>query len=157
VTPCPEKISSALLKGTDARPQFSLQHSHQLVQGVPGRWRPDGVDYMENRESLRMNGSLHMNESLDMNRRRFLAIGGSAFGAVLLRRFPRPMFAATKNSTAATRGGIGADIPWMTYRAADMKTTGTVLGPKYAPFLVETESSGQKCGTVCPTQKMGRG
>jgi len=26
-----------------------------------------------------------------------------------------------------------------------MKTTGTVLGPKYAPYLVETESSGQKC------------
>ena len=26
-----------------------------------------------------------------------------------------------------------------------MRTTGTVLGPKYAPFLVETESSGQKC------------
>jgi len=26
-----------------------------------------------------------------------------------------------------------------------MKTTGTVLGPQYAPFLVETESSGQEC------------
>ena len=26
-----------------------------------------------------------------------------------------------------------------------MKTTGTVLGPKYDPYLVETESSGQKC------------
>jgi hypothetical protein len=39
----------------------------------------------------------------------------------------------------------GADIPWLTYEAEDMKTTGTVLGPKYAPGLVETESSGQKC------------
>src|SRR3954469_2163573 len=39
----------------------------------------------------------------------------------------------------------GADIPWTTYEAEEMKTTGTVLGPKYAPFLVETESSHQKC------------
>jgi hypothetical protein len=43
------------------------------------------------------------------------------------------------------RAGIGADIPWTTYEAEDMKTTGTILGPKYEPFLVETESSGQKC------------
>jgi hypothetical protein len=41
--------------------------------------------------------------------------------------------------------GTGADIPWTTYEAEEMKTTGTVLGPKYAPFLVETESSHQKC------------
>src|ERR1039458_6751865 len=26
-----------------------------------------------------------------------------------------------------------------------MTTTGTILGPKYDPYLVETESSGQKC------------
>src|SRR5690348_5289026 len=43
------------------------------------------------------------------------------------------------------RAGVGADIPWTTYEAEEMKTTGTVLGPKYAPFLVETESSQQKC------------
>jgi len=36
-------------------------------------------------------------------------------------------------------------MPWTTYEAEDMKTTGTVLGPGYAPFLVETESSGRKC------------
>ncbi len=39
----------------------------------------------------------------------------------------------------------GADIPWTTYEAEDMKTTGVTLGPKYDPYLVETESSGQKC------------
>lgn len=39
----------------------------------------------------------------------------------------------------------GADMPWTTYEAEAMKTTGTVLGPKYDPYLVETESSGQKC------------
>ncbi len=33
----------------------------------------------------------------------------------------------------------------MTYQAEDMKTSGTVLGPNYEPFLVETESSNQKC------------
>jgi hypothetical protein len=39
----------------------------------------------------------------------------------------------------------GADIPWTTYEAEDMTNTGTTLGPKYDPYLVETESSGQKC------------
>jgi len=47
--------------------------------------------------------------------------------------------------SGSARAGVGADMPWTTYEAEDMKTTGTVLGPKYAPFLVETESSGQKC------------
>ena len=47
--------------------------------------------------------------------------------------------------SGSARAGIGADMPWTTYEAEDMKTTGAVLGPKYAPFLVETESSGQKC------------
>ncbi|HWY32199.1 MAG TPA: glycosyl hydrolase family 28-related protein [Candidatus Acidoferrum sp.] len=46
---------------------------------------------------------------------------------------------------AAARAGAGADVPWTTYEAEDMKTTGTVLGPKYEPSHVETESSGQKC------------
>lgn len=39
----------------------------------------------------------------------------------------------------------GAAIPWTTYEAEQMRTTGTVLGPKYDPYLVETESSGQRC------------
>ena len=47
--------------------------------------------------------------------------------------------------SGCARAGIGADMPWTTYEAEDMKTTGAVLGPKYAPFLVETESSHQKC------------
>jgi alpha-1,3-glucanase-like protein len=40
---------------------------------------------------------------------------------------------------------VGADIPWTTYEAEAMRTTGTVLGPRYDPYQVETESSGQKC------------
>jgi hypothetical protein len=40
---------------------------------------------------------------------------------------------------------IGADLPWTTYEAEAMKTTGVVLGPKYSPHLLETEASGQKC------------
>ena len=36
-------------------------------------------------------------------------------------------------------------MPWETYQAEDMKTTGTVLGPRYDPFRVEAESSSQKC------------
>ena len=42
-------------------------------------------------------------------------------------------------------GGIGADRPWTTCEAESMTTTGTVLGPKYGPFLVETEASDQRC------------
>lgn len=39
----------------------------------------------------------------------------------------------------------GAETPWTTYEAEDTRTTGAVLGPKYDPWLVETESSGQRC------------
>lgn len=39
----------------------------------------------------------------------------------------------------------GATIPWVTYEAEQMTTTGLVLGPKYEPYKVETEASGQKC------------
>jgi hypothetical protein len=39
----------------------------------------------------------------------------------------------------------GAIIPWTTYEAEAMHTDGTVLGPKYEPYQVETESSGQRC------------
>jgi hypothetical protein len=50
-------------------------------------------------------------------------------------------------ATGACHAGekIGADIPWTTYEAEVMQHTGVVLGPQYAPYLVETESSGQKC------------
>jgi hypothetical protein len=40
---------------------------------------------------------------------------------------------------------VGAQTPWTTYEAEAMRTTGTVLGPKYDPYEVETESSGQQC------------
>jgi hypothetical protein len=36
-------------------------------------------------------------------------------------------------------------MPWTSYEAEMMKTTGAVLGPKYDPNTVEIESSGQKC------------
>jgi len=42
-------------------------------------------------------------------------------------------------------GAVGADRAWTTYEAETMKTSGVVLGPKYDPYLVETESSEQKC------------
>jgi hypothetical protein len=85
-----------------------------------------------------------------MNRREVLATGAALAGTAWLRRLPEPLLAATANRSVAmspdsTHDGVGADMPWTTYEAQDMKTTGTVLGPKYEPFLVETESSGQKC------------
>src|SRR5277367_3921842 len=48
----------------------------------------------------------------------------------------------------SVRAGIGADMPWTTYEAEDMATTGKVLGPNYGPNVVEAESSGQKCVTL---------
>ena len=51
-------------------------------------------------------------------------------------------FAVFANSLGAN---VGADTPWTTYVAEAMRTTGAVLGPKYDPNQVETESSGQKC------------
>ncbi len=38
----------------------------------------------------------------------------------------------------------GAAIPWTTYEAEHLPTTGTVIGPGYDPFTVEAESSGQQ-------------
>jgi hypothetical protein len=46
---------------------------------------------------------------------------------------------------------VGADMPWTTYEAEGMKTSGLVLGPRYDPNLVETESSGQKCVKLAAT------
>ncbi|MBI2513127.1 MAG: right-handed parallel beta-helix repeat-containing protein [Opitutae bacterium] len=45
----------------------------------------------------------------------------------------------------APSGKIGADIPWTTIEAEDMRGTGTTLGPIYAPHRVEMESSCQRC------------
>ncbi len=39
---------------------------------------------------------------------------------------------------------IGADIPWTTIEAEEMRTSGVVLGPAYEPHRVEVESSGQR-------------
>src|SRR4051812_8646725 len=87
---------------------------------------------------------------MGMNRRRFLVTGLGATGALLWRGSDGPLFAAQRKREVsaisdATRTATGADIPWTTYLAAEMKTNGTVLGPKYGPFLVEMESSRQRC------------
>jgi hypothetical protein len=39
----------------------------------------------------------------------------------------------------------GALVPWTTYEAEDMASTGTCLGPGTKPNTVEWESSGRKC------------
>jgi hypothetical protein len=54
-------------------------------------------------------------------------------------------------SACAASANVGADMPWTTYEAKGMKTTGVVLGPKYDPNVVETESSGQKCVKLAAT------
>jgi len=50
---------------------------------------------------------------------------------------------------------VGAEMPWTTYEAEAMRTDGAVLGPKYGPFLVEMESSGQRCVKLAgPTESV---
>src|SRR5439155_597160 len=39
----------------------------------------------------------------------------------------------------------GASVPWTTYEAENMATTGTIFGPQYGPNVVASESSGRKC------------
>jgi hypothetical protein len=46
---------------------------------------------------------------------------------------------------SSAKASGGATVPWTTYEAEDMVTTGTILGPQYAPNLVASESSGRKC------------
>jgi hypothetical protein len=53
--------------------------------------------------------------------------------------------AACAVSVTSLEAKVGADTPWTTYEAEAMRTTGAVLGPRYDPYQVETESSGQKC------------
>ncbi|MGA2832256.1 MAG: glycosyl hydrolase family 28-related protein [Terracidiphilus sp.] len=84
-----------------------------------------------------------------MNRRDFLVAGVAVSGATLLGGLSEPCFAEDHQrqpdlSFSAGRAGIGADIPWKTYHAEDMKTTGTVIGPRYGPYLIEMESSKQQ-------------
>ncbi|MGH8021129.1 MAG: glycosyl hydrolase family 28-related protein [Opitutaceae bacterium] len=40
---------------------------------------------------------------------------------------------------------IGADITWVTHEAEAMRTTGTLIGPRYQAHQIESESSGQRC------------
>jgi hypothetical protein len=69
--------------------------------------------------------------------------GGGRVGRVALLALAIIMsFVTSLYSAQAFRG---ADRPWTTYEAEDMTTTGTRLGPKFDPGLVETESSGQQC------------
>src|SRR5450631_3243213 len=57
----------------------------------------------------------------------------------------RALLIACASCACRAPAQIGADMPWTTYEAEAMKSTGVVLGPKYGPNLVETESSGQEC------------
>ena len=63
----------------------------------------------------------------------------------------RALLLALGTCACEALAGVGADVPWTTYEAEGMKTTGVVLGPKYDPNVVETESSGQKCVKLAAT------
>jgi hypothetical protein len=55
------------------------------------------------------------------------------------------LFGACVAGVLAVQAEVGADQPWTTYEAEAMRTNGVVLGPGYAPYRVETESSGGRC------------
>ncbi len=84
------------------------------------------------------------------NRREVLTGCASTLGAAAL----APIGTATARATESAKAGpqripevpvIGADMPWQTYQSEDMHTTGILMGPKYEPNCVESESSNQKC------------
>src|SRR5512136_1627117 len=54
-------------------------------------------------------------------------------------------------SLCAAQAFTGATVPWTTYEAEDMATTGVVLGPQYGPNVVASESSGRKCVQLAAT------
>jgi hypothetical protein len=55
------------------------------------------------------------------------------------------LLAAGLLSAGCAEAAVGARLPWTTYEAETMAGTGEQLAPKYGPFLVEMESSGQRC------------
>lgn len=59
-----------------------------------------------------------------------------------LAEFALAVFAVVAGPTFAA---VGANLPWTTYEAEAMTTTGEVLGPRYEPHRVEMESSGLRC------------
>ncbi len=65
------------------------------------------------------------------------------FVAVLALLFARPF--------DSVHGAPGASVPWTTYEAESMTTTGTILGPGYAPNTVQAEASGRKCVQLSST------
>jgi len=68
------------------------------------------------------------------------------FGAGTVTRLQRPAtMLALLISLHSARAVSGAAVPWTTYAAEDMATTGVVLGPQYGPNVVASESSGRKC------------
>ncbi|MDB6018253.1 MAG: parallel beta-helix repeat [Pedosphaera sp.] len=48
-------------------------------------------------------------------------------------------------SLGSVQAFSGASVPWTTYEAENMATTGTVFGPQYGANVVASESSGRKC------------
>ena len=54
-------------------------------------------------------------------------------------------------SLSSAQAFSGAAVPWTTYEAEDMATTGTILGPQYGPNVVASEPSGRKCVQLSAT------
>lgn len=73
----------------------------------------------------------------NMDRREFLVASAASAAALAL---APSLFAAE-----APRPPVGAEVPWTTYPAAQMQTNGLHIAPEYAPFLIQMESTAQRC------------
>lgn len=49
------------------------------------------------------------------------------------------------SSLSSAQAFVGATVPWTTYEAEDMATTGTILGAPDSPSFIAPESSGRRC------------
>ncbi len=78
-----------------------------------------------------------------------------AFGSVTSGRSGRRrrLFAALAlaASLRASPAFTGATVPWTTYEAENMTTTGVVLGPQYGANSAVSEASGRKCAQLTTT------
>ncbi len=68
--------------------------------------------------------------------------------SIILTALMTSAVAAQAQATVASRG---ASVPWTTYEAEDMATSGSIWGPQYGPNVVASESSGRKCVVLSVT------
>lgn len=83
-----------------------------------------------------------MSTSRRWDRREFLATSAASVAVLAL---AAPRLVPSLLAGEASRPPVGAECPWTTYPASQMQTNGMKVAPEYAPYLVQMESTAQRC------------